>query len=188
MMMPVILGDMKSVPDILHHYKPALEALFDMGGHKNSVGYVTIDEKLLAPGDTTRRPGLHVDGVYHGRMGAWGGGGPWGSVGNGMLTASSYPACKAWNQTFFGMPGPEGECNHLKDCLREDKGHMFKAGEVYWLDGLCVHESLPVTEHVVRQFIRVSLPSNGPWFEGYTENPLGVKPSGPILPPREFMK
>ncbi|BCJ91809.1 hypothetical protein IZ6_25440 [Terrihabitans soli] len=187
MMMPVVLGDLGSIPDMLASYRGVLTKLFALGGHAGSVGYVTIDEKHLTPGDTTRRGGLHVDGVYQGKMGAWGGGGGWGSVGNGMLTVSSYPACRAWNQHFIGMPGDEGECDHLIDQLDPKAERVFGAGEVYWLDGLCVHESMPVPEETDRQFIRLSLPSNGPWFEGYTENPLGIRPSGEILPRREFM-
>jgi len=187
MMMPVICGDAASLPDSLGGYRETLKRLFEMGGHTGEIGYVTIDEKHLPAGETHRRAGLHVDGVYHGKTGAWGGGGGWGSVGNGMLTVSSHVGCRAWSGSFDGFPGDEGECDHLVDQCIPEKGRIFQPGEVYWLDGLCVHESMAAKEATDRQFLRLSLPSNGPWFEGYSVNPLGVMPSGPILPRREFM-
>lgn len=148
------------------------------------VGYLTIDEQELSPNTTLRRAGKHVDGYYHGRCGAWGGGGGWGSVGNGMLTVSSTAHCMAYPGLIAGIPGDEGECDHL---VMPNDGYLFKENTVYWVDGACVHESLPVAEQIKRQFVRLSMPNNGPWFEGYTENPTGVLPTGKILPPRQFM-
>lgn len=139
------------------------------------------------PPTSRARHSPHVDGVFQGRTGAWGGGGSWGSVGNGMLTVSSHPQCKAWKESLDGVPGREGECDHLVGQCRDKDSQVFQPGDVYWLDGLCMHESLPATEAIDRQFVRLSLPSNGPWFEGYTENPNGVRPTGEILPARAFM-
>lgn len=61
MMMPVVLGHQSSVPDSLDAYRPVLDRLFEMGGHRGEIGYLTIDEKRLRPGSTHRRKGLHVD-------------------------------------------------------------------------------------------------------------------------------
>ena len=184
MMLPLVLGDLSSVPPNLSAWKETLSRLFDMGGHVGEVGYLTIDEKQVKAGATHRRAGAHVDGIYQGKAGPWGGGG-WGSAGNGMLTVSSVAGCRAWAGQFSGWPGFEGECDHL---LEQAEGEtVFDAGEVYWVDGLCVHESLPMQADTPRQFVRLSLPSNAPWFEGYTENPLGVMPTGAILPRRTFM-
>lgn len=188
MMMPLALGDLSTVPDFLKAWRPALETLFGMTKDRG-VGYLTIDEKIVEPGQTHRRRGLHVDGIYRGGPGAWGAGGPgpWGAPGSGMLTISSIPGCRAWRGTFAGKPGFEGECDHLESQCRDADATTFETGEVYWLDGLCVHESVPMTERVPRQFVRLSMPSCAPWFEGYTVNPLGIEPTGPILPRREFM-
>lgn len=185
MMMPLAIGVLDSIPSFLDHYKDSLVGLFNLAKeHKNKVGYLTVDEKQLSPGQTHRRAGLHVDGVYRDGNGGWGGGG-WGSISTGMLTVSSHEGCEAYNQDFEGWPGEEGSCEHLRQELGE--GHVFKAGGVYWVHGLCVHESLPMKASVKRQFVRLSLPSDSPWFIGYTENPLGVKPTGKILPQREFL-
>lgn len=50
-----------------------------------------------------------------------------------------------------------------------------------------IHESIPQTQFVNRQFVRLSMPSTAPWFKGYAPNPVGVAPTGPILPRRQFM-
>lgn len=192
MMLPVIIEDVNSLPDFVAGYKQAFKTMCETEQakkHSGEVGYLTIDEKVVPANKTHRRSGAHVDGVYHGGVGGWGGGagGSWGGHGNGMLTVSSVAGCKAWKQWFEGWPGWEGEADHLMDQAKEDHAVLFSAGELYWVDGLCVHESLNFEHDTPRQFVRLSLPSEGPWFEGYTENPLGIKPTGPILPRREFM-
>jgi hypothetical protein len=195
MMLPVIVGDVESLPAFVENYKTLFRSLCEAQqalAHHGEVGYLTIDEKIVEPSSTHRRGGLHVDGVYQGSAGPWGGGfgrpgGSWGSVGNGMLTVSNPAGCLAYRKTFVGWPGMEGECDHLADQCTEDAATMFEPNVLYWVDGLCVHESVPMTVRTPRQFVRLSLPSDGPWFEGYTENPLGVKPTGEILPPRVFM-
>lgn len=190
MMMPIILGDLNSIPKSLSHYLDTFKDLFELTNkdHFGKVGYITIDEKEVNSNETHRRSGLHVDGVFNDSCGSWGGGGGWGSVGNGMITVSSYPACKAYNQEFDGTIGKDGECDLLTDQLDESKSKVFEANRAYWVDGLCVHESLPLKERTKRAFIRLSMPSNAPWFEGYTKNPKGIKPSGEILSKREFQK
>ena len=191
MMMPVKLGSLVGVPD---QYKDLVTALYGMTEFRfiadQCIGYLTIDEQELHPGETLRRAGKHVDGYYHGSCGAWGGGpgepgGGWGSVGNGMLTVSSTAHCRGYLGVIQGTPGPEGEADHL---IMPNQGTLFGAGDVYWVDGAAVHESLPVTEITKRQFVRLSMPSSGPWFEGYTPNPdSSIQPTGDILPRREFM-
>ena len=190
MMMPVILGNLAGIPE---HYKELVSKFYkqvdklEREGKLVSkaigcIGYLTIDERIVKAGESLRRKGKHVDGVYQGKIGAWGGGGGWGSVGNGMLTVSSTEHCKVYSGFFQGFPGDDGECDHINT---DNMIHtLLKANTVYRLDGLCIHESLPVVEDTQRQFIRLSLPSNGPWFEGYTKNPYGILPSDEILPER----
>jgi len=187
MMMPLILGDLSSIPESLNHYKETFKELFSIMDkkHNGKVGYVTIDEKEVLEGKTHRREGLHVDGVFNDSCGSWGGGG-WGSVGNGMITVSSVEGCRAYNQKFNGEIGKDGECDKLASQCKEENYTVFKSNTAYWVDGLCVHESIPVLENTKRIFLRLSMPSNAPWFEGYTKNPLGIEPTGKILSKREF--
>ena len=188
MMMPIIIGDSDSIPLSLSELDETLETLFQMTDHQGKTGYITIDAKRVKAGETHRRAGLHVDGVFHGECGSWGGGGGWGSVGNGMITVSSVPGCRAWAKTFDGEIGMDGECDSLASQATNEDAVLFEANRAYWVDGLCVHESVPVKEETDRTFIRLSLPSKAAWFEGYTVNPRGVLPTGPILPRREFMQ
>jgi len=185
MMLPIIIGERKSMPDFVSHYSWTAWRLAQMADveHLGKVGYLTIDEKPVEEWKTHRRAGMHVDG---GMNAAWGGSQrPWASA-TGMLTVSSHHGCVAWAQDFDGEIGEEGSCEHLRNQL-SSPGTLFGAGEVYWCDGLCVHESIPQPIPVKRQFVRLSLPSTAPWYEGYTENPLGVQPTGPILPRRIYM-
>lgn len=186
MMLPFLLEDVNSLPDDLAHYCSTVEKLCSMSVVKSGVAYLTIDEKTVKEGAPHRRGGLHVDGVYRGRAGAWGAGGSWGY--NGLLTVSNVAGCRAWRQVFEGKPGDEGECSHLRSQCEDENSEILKPNVVYWLSPFCVHESLRQTATVERIFIRLSMPSNAPWFEGYTENPKGIRPTGPILPRRNYQK
>lgn len=177
MMLPFRLDDLDTLP--VAHYRPAVRQLLNVCTVKTGVAYLTIDEAFVRAGETHRRPGMHVDG-----LGGWGGGGG-GWARNGMLLASSIFGCRGWAQAFEGEIGPNGECEHLAgQCGPETK---MLPNRVYWCNDLAVHESVPQSFDAPRQFIRLSMPSNAPWYEGYTRNPA-VAPTGPILPARtQFM-
>lgn len=144
------------------------------------VGYLTIDEAEVAAGETHRRPGLHVDGVGpDGDVGGWGGGGgAWSSC--GMIVAASHDGCQAWRQNFEGSPGRDGDCSHLASQLEDDALVRMCGGRAYWCSPLMVHASLALTQTTRRQFMRISMPSTAPWYEGYTLSPVGVMPTGPV--------
>lgn len=195
MMMPFYAHDLKgSIPDNLKQYLPIIEKM--IGSAPNHVrywnentAYLTIDEKALVVDECQRKQGLHVDGMYKGVLsGAWGGsGGGWGSCSNGMLLVSNTDdLCKMWTGDFKGVPVNDGDCEHLRNQLSSKEEYSFKNGDVIWADGLCVHQSFPTNKPVNRQFVRISLPNNSPWFEGYTENPLGIKPTGEIIKERRI--
>lgn len=177
MMQPFDLNEIKySLPNV-PQYHDIVKYMKICSKIENGVAYITIDEVSLQKGEIHRRPGLHVDG-----LGAWGGGGSWAA--NGMILGASAEGCKVWKQNFEGFPDEEGSCEHLKDQL--NKGIVMKSNTLYWCEPLTVHESIPVSENVKRQFIRLSMPNKYPWFEGYTPSPVGIKPTGPILPKREI--
>jgi len=194
MMLPLILGDTDSIPDFLQEWRPLLKKLFMLSLKKchikatyGEVCYLTIDEKFVKAGTVHRRPGLHVDGIYKECAGSWGGGVHGFEKGGGFLTASSVSGCKVYQQHFFGKPNGDGSCEHLRDQCQQSFAYTIQPNHLIWMSGLAVHESIPMKEDANRTFIRLSLPSDGPWFEGYTENPLGIKPSGKILPRRAEM-
>ena len=195
MMMPFLLDDLEcSIPAQLKEWLPVIKEMVNsIPSHvrwwEHNTAYLTIDEKFVTAGTTQRNPGKHVDGMYKGEIaGAWGGGGgSWGSTGNGMLVASNTDdLCSAWEGGFEGTPVGDGDCEHLSSQCTDERKVDMKQGDVFWMDGLAVHESHATTEDVDRQFIRISLPSSSPWFVGYTENPTGVKPHGKILNERRI--
>ena len=181
MMMPFYLYDLNTIPSTLNHYKDTLKELLklvpqDVEHYKDTPAYL-------------RNPGLHVDGMYDGVIGAgpWSGidDGSWGSVGNGMLVVSNVSnSLDVYTGEVNGFPIKDGDCEHLRDQLFNLNKFSPKECEVVWADGLCVHEAKPLEKDALRQFVRISLPNDGVWFEDYTENPLGVKPKGKILPAR----
>ncbi len=201
LLMPMIHGDKASLPEDLQQWWPTLDVCAKhTPQHKGKVVYLTVDEKQVPAGKTHRRPRLHVDGYWKteaGHGGVWGGGGgggAWGGGrgtaswqgGTGLLTVANHPGCRAWAQDFEGRPEVEGDCEHFRDQC--DEGQVLKPGTLYWMNPACVHESLPMTKGVKRQFLRISLPSNADWYEGCTPNPKGIQPTGKIQPRRRFLK
>jgi hypothetical protein len=177
MMMPIRLNDVRTIPKMLGGWRDVVIRLTELCRMWSGVGYITIDEAHVKAGETHRRPGMHVDGDL------WGGGGPWAR--NGMLLVSSHAGCRGWHQDFGGAPGEDGDCSHLADQCDPLAEVVMQPGVVYHCNPTAVHESMLMTQDTARQFCRLSMPSDAPWYEGYTENPLGVKPGGPILPRRE---
>lgn len=179
-MMPIIIGDRRSLPSFLRHYEGAVNRLFEITDYEahGKVGYLTIDERIVHKGMTLRTPGMHVDGAGHSAGGS--GSGPHSAGANGMiLVVKPFRSCKAWNQFFEGQPGDNGDCEHLRS--QANAGSFLTPEIAYWVEPLCVHESMPMQETVQRQLLRLSMPNNGVWYKSYTHNPLGVVAAGPII-------
>jgi hypothetical protein len=68
MMMPIIIGDDTSIPDVIGEWKATLTIIAGMADPliQGKVGYLTLDEKVVTPGATHRRSGKHVDGMAKG--------------------------------------------------------------------------------------------------------------------------
>lgn len=173
MMMPFLWeAPEETLPDSMRQWRRPLR---EICAHSSvtGVGYLTIDEAAVKSGETHRRPGLHVDG-----MGAYGGGG---YAKSGMFVGASRMAARGWHKIFEGAPGEDGDCAHLGSQCSRKEATYFLGGKLYYCSPFCVHEALPLTQDVERTFLRVSMPSDAPWHEGYTPNPLGIMPGGPIL-------
>lgn len=189
MMMPFLLEDIMTIPGGIAQWRSFVASITEKGGGPRvGTAYLTIDEALVKKEETQRRPGLHVDGIGpEGKEGGWGGGGGWGT--NGMIVAASVAGCHVYTGDFDGYPGPNGDCAHLADECKNKERILLDSNQAYWLSPMTVHEVFPMKEDTKRQFVRISMPSNAPWYEGYTKNPLGIKPTGPIHPARtQFMQ
>lgn len=181
MMLPFMLQDLDTVP--FPQYRELVsrmrKRLCVRPYPDSGVAYLTIDEAALKAGEFHRRPGLHVDGA-----GGWGGGGGgWGK--GGFLVASNLVGCRVWVGTWQGTPSASGEVP--RQVFPEHEMDFLRPNFSYLLGPMTVHESTPMVRDCKRQFIRISLPNNCPWYEGYTESPYGIKPTGPILPRRKEM-
>lgn len=106
---------------------------------------------------------------------------------DGMILLSSNNGTRVFLQEFTGLPGPEGDCEHLrKQC---NDGIILADNEAWWCSGFCVHEALPMKETAKRQVLRISMPSEAPYHWPYTENITGIKPVTPPGPDRSvFMR
>jgi len=201
LMLPFLLEDIQSLPDALSHYEQTVQELIEIAPVKEGVAYLTIDEKPVKKGDTLRKKGLHVDGLGTDDRTDLG---PWAATGiqyqcktmwndetkrwyhsaagiGGMLTVSSPAGCRAWCKEFKGTIGNNGDCEKLREQFPDSEATVFKAGVAYWCNSACVHESLPMDKDTCRTFVRLSMPCKAPWYRGYTKNPKGVEPTGPII-------
>ena len=158
------------------------------------IGYLTIDEAIVEPGRTHRRPGLHVDGLssyggpspYGGGVMPYGGGlTPYaGGTGGGMVLAANVVGTRAWVKDFHGDVGVDGDCEHLRAQCPDSEAVVFGDHEAWWCGPLCVHEGVPAPTWTKRQLIRISYPSAAPHHWPYTPNVTGVVPITPPGPDR----
>jgi hypothetical protein len=178
MMMPFRLEE--KLPELCAQYQAIVDLALLKTPTKTGIAYLTIDEAPVRKDEYHRRPGLHVDGI----VGSWGGDdkGGWGA--GGMFVAASHHGCEAWRGVLEAAVGHDGSCEHLRPRLEEMEHVKMEAGVLYHVSPGCIHQAKPAGYNQTRQFFRLSMPSDAAWFEGYTPSPLGVAPTGPILPRR----
>lgn len=132
--------------------------------------HMTVDEKVVAPGMSQRRPGPHVDGCFMPQTQNWGHeGGPSGwlhycndiNVGPirrmAVIVASTVSGCRAWRGLFEGMPASDGDLSHIADQLGQ--GEILPASTGFLLSPDCVHESMRFAVPTQRSFLRIALPT-----------------------------
>ena len=176
-MMPIIMGDISSVPESLQAYTPIIDLCHFRSG---STVYLTVTESIVEKGKTQRRPGIHTDATKNQN---WGGG--WGGKKidrSGIFMASSDGRCRLWDEdttdvdTHGGLlQSPKGECI------------LMKPNELYLMNDTTPHESLPALVTGPRQFFRLVSEDVGVWFSRHsTANPLGVTPSCQVVDENKF--
>ena len=124
--------------------------------------YMTVDEKIVEPGFSQRRPGPHVDGRFMPNFG-WthGGGSGWAHYCNNLpldrmniIVASSVAGCKIYEGVFDGEPKNDGDLSHIANQLGD--GVLFPANRGALLSPDCVHESMIFNEPTQRLFLRLA--------------------------------
>jgi hypothetical protein len=124
--------------------------------------HMTVDEKIVHPGMSQRRPKPHVDGCFMPEFMSWSHP-TWAHYCNNVpvprmavIVASDVPGCRAWQGTFDGHPANDGDLSHIQDQLGE--GEILPANVGYLLSPDCVHESMIFTRPTQRTFLRIALP------------------------------
>jgi hypothetical protein len=146
-------------------YLEPVTALCRAAGALVGKAYMTVDEKIVQPGRSQRRPGPHVDGQFLPESASWGhdGGGGWNHICNNVpmarmpvIVAASAVGCRVWDGDFDAQPAPDGDLSHIVDRLGE--GEIVPAGMGYLLSPDCVHESMVFEAPTQRSFLRIALP------------------------------
>ncbi|KAJ3141902.1 hypothetical protein HK100_005816 [Physocladia obscura] len=215
-MMPFVMGHTNTLPDNCKRYAKLIDACIRRVSHEeDKVGYLTVQESWVEPGNTQRRPGLHVETPGILKLGStfkpimvhWG----WGStdrnlvpsgsadITGGIFMASSIPdSCAIWpcvidNVSNAGVDSL-GSMEHLRAALEraskdQDDAEVFlqPANRLVWITDRTPHESLPVKRRVFRQYFRLVTSNVNVWYADHsTPNPLGVLPSCQVIKGNKF--
>ena len=129
--------------------------------------HMTVDEKVVQPGMSQRRPGAHVDGCFMPEIPMWGHPNPnpppgsWAHYCNNVplprmsiIVAASVPGCIVYDGNFQGEPASDGDLEHIRDQL--GPGYLLPANQGYLLSPDCVHESMVFDAPTQRTFLRIA--------------------------------
>lgn len=151
------------MPDGYRDYLYVVGDLLDSAKIHHGTVYLTVDEKVVQPGQSQRRPGPHVDGCF--QQNAWVHPPIWNHYCNHVpvtrmpvIVAASVPGCIAWRGQFDTAPNNVGDLSHAADLF--GAGELLPADVGYLFSPDCVHESIVFTEPTQRTFIRLALPVN----------------------------
>ena len=131
-------------------YGPLITALVQRAGVTGEA-HMTVDEKIVQPGMSQRRPGAHLDGRFLGDELRWD---PWAySNRMALVVASSVAGCKVYEGDFDAEPAEGGDLEHIREQLPE--GELLPANRGFLLSPDCIHESLIFNEPTKRTFLRI---------------------------------
>jgi len=174
-MMPIIMGELDSLPQELQGYQDMIMAT--QLKHQTVV-YLTVHESMVEKGSTQRRPGIHTDATS--KLG-WGTGWGGGTKDKGIYLASSDGRCRVWNY----LTQEVDEMGALE--APNAPSVVTEPNMMYWMTDRTPHESLPCEKTGTRQFFRLVSDEISAWFSQHnTPNPLGVQPTCPIIHTNKF--
>ena len=143
-------------------YVDVVSTLVRAAGVQGREAYLTVDEKMVAPQMSQRRPGAHVDGRVSGREQIWRHYGP----GRGfdsddtplermaVIVTASVAGCIVYPGEFEGKPKDDGDLEHIRDQF--GAGQLLPANRGFLLSPDCVHESRVFRERTKRSFLRIT--------------------------------
>ncbi|KAG7345043.1 hypothetical protein IV203_032574 [Nitzschia inconspicua] len=188
-MMPIILGDINSLPIGLREYHDMIMACPFMKEELGKVAYLTIDESFVNANETQRRFGLHVEspGIFMdnpdeasfepAKEHPWGMGlflGPDKYEGGIYIASNRGDTTEVWDAlvdtSIPGVVENGGRCEHLRPYI--GRGTKLEANELIWMTDQTPDEALPQSTSGHRQFFRLVMPYIGHWYSKHsTPNP-----------------
>ena len=138
------------------------QAVEDLTDSPIREAHMTVDEKVVQPGMSQRRPGAHVDGCFVPALQSWAHPFPsWAHYCNNLpiprmsiIVAASVPGCIVYDGNFEGAPASDGDLEHIRGQL--GPGYLLPANEGYLLSPDCVHESMVFEAPTERTFLRIA--------------------------------
>ena len=146
-------------------YLDVVTQLCRRAGVNSKEAHMTVDEKVVQPGMSQRRPGAHLDGCFMPELQRWGhgggGGGGWAHYCNNLpvermsiIVAASVPGCKIYEGEFDTEPASDGDMEHIRDQL--GGGVLASANQGFLLSPDCIHESMIFDSPTQRTFLRIA--------------------------------
>ena len=184
-MMPILLGDVGSIPEELRGYAPLIDtciAPWRKERDERELLYLSVHESPVEEGTTQRRPGIHTEATIEF---GWGNN-PWGGDlrHEGIYMASSDGHCRIWDTEVTDV-------DHHGSVLGTPTGssEVMIPNVLYWLTDKTPHEAMPTTDTHYRQWFRLVVGEVGVWWAKHnTPNPLGVLPDAPVRHDDKFAR
>lgn len=175
----------KPMPNGLGHWRDTVDQML-AGIDAPGPVYLMVDQAIVLPGDTHRRPGVHIDGYWNPGLSTHsnGGGGhgpapshrPWSrhyptprhssgagswntatfEAPEGIILATDVEASRGFVGKYTGPIGDMGDCSQVN--LEALMAVPMKAGQVYAGNVNMLHESLPVLGGCQRTVVRLNVP------------------------------
>lgn len=144
-------------------YLDIVTTLFRAADAQGHEAYMTVDEKIVQPQMSQRRPGAHVEGRLSPKEVCWWHLEPGRGVSSesrsldrtAVIVTSSVPGCIVYPGEFYGEPKSDGDLEHIRDQFGE--AHLLPANRAFLLSPDCVHESKVFSEPTKRTFLRIAL-------------------------------
>lgn len=174
-MMPIIVGDVNSLPQELRGYQKIIN---QTRLKKGDIAYLTVRESICNGTVSQSRGGIHVEAP---KMKCWGGG-TWGGNGfdEGVYLASNDGACNLWNEFIE-------ERDEFGACSPKTEPERMQANTLYWMTDRTPHEALISEKGFKRQFFRLVADNISIWYSQHnTPNPFGIKPNCEIVHHNKF--
>lgn len=135
--------------------------------------FLMVDQGIVQPNTSHRRPGPHIDGYWieelqaHGSTtgghrfhnGRWDVGPGWKTVNlsepESIILASDVVGCKGFVGDWNGIIGEGGDCSDI--CLDGLSEITMKANNAYMGNVSFIHESIPLSHQTQRTLVRLNL-------------------------------